>query len=128
MDSKFQLVVQASSDPGLIRVEAHGRLSEHTVEKLVRVLARAAMLDGCTLIRVDLSKVVHASARACEMLGAHIRAHGHRPLITVDVSGLDPSLASLLGGKQLPVRYLGSDSQAEIISTFVHPLEVRAVV
>ncbi|GAB3561341.1 hypothetical protein GCM10027344_15920 [Spelaeicoccus albus] len=89
MKSALNILIRADIHPGPVTLDVQGNLSAESYPQLVRVVERAAALDGCVAITVDVVGCDHVDADARHSLERYIadRNSDARDGVVVNLAG-----------------------------------------
>jgi hypothetical protein len=83
MDDQLQILVRAETSTTSIVIQAEGSLTTTTVGSLLRAIARAGMLQGCSGIYLDLRRLERTEPDAWAALEEYVQAFGRQPPIRI---------------------------------------------
>lgn len=83
MEDQLQILVRAETSTTSIVIQAEGALTTETVGSLLRAIARAGMLQGCSGIYLDLRRLERTEPEAWTALEEYVQAFGRQPPIRI---------------------------------------------
>ncbi|GAA4282968.1 hypothetical protein GCM10022261_04990 [Brevibacterium daeguense] len=83
MEDQLQILVRAETSTTSIVIQAEGALTAKTVGSLLRAIARAGMLQGCSGIYLDLRRLERTDPEAWASLEEYVQAFGRQPPIRI---------------------------------------------